>query len=571
MFSKHQKQYQIFVVFFNHYRFHCFIVKNDNGLILLKRVAEKFDILTPEYYGFRYQSTCENNQWKWLNLSKSVIHQVKENNSKVLFSIRFADPAPHHIEDLFARHYLYLQSLYMMMVYDYKFSREILEIIYSHILQINYGDYSDDMKYIVQNEFDDALLFKNVLSKYKLLKGNIPVQSELFTLVLFSKHPLYNLQVYESTFDGVPQLLGLNHRGVSVLTDRLDIKYTIPWVLLVEVRVIKDICILTLKNINFSSLRIVQYLSPSIEQLFKEINVDNKKQKSKYIELFFKFKTQPIASDFVTDCIQIYSFYNGYVDTKRNLNKSMTKSSKNKGFKSLIDIRNKRINPAANILHARLSIKSIKMLKDPPIPKCFTLKHVEDFDLVFSVIPFNRDNRNNKGNTMICLPAKLEGISNLNNIFVNDQTEKENALFPYDQSNINATNLTMERSFEEFLSETQFNEKLLCNSEINFEDEALTFTEEIDEVIKEAETFFSDPNLKNPKIVDPTNNSEKEKLPTEMYKFLRSQEALYNAISTKINGGSIQPHSSGFNKIYDATHEHFPNGITYLHRKTSST
>ncbi|KAF1744915.1 hypothetical protein MXB_908 [Myxobolus squamalis] len=399
---------------------------------------------------------------------------------KLLFSVRFFDPQPNEMEDTFARHYIYLQCLYLIMIKSYKLPPELQIVLYPYILQINYGNYSDVLLEQLKEDFPDPKQAERVIRQYKLLNGQSAEQSELFALIIFSKYPLFNMQVYSANLKGTPFFVGLNHAGISILTNTKNIKYTIPWMILQEIRAIKDVCIISFLNVYASNLTDLAYFSPAVEELIK--NIDTDKTNAKYIDVGLKFEKSTIASDFLSDCIKMHTFYSDYSKRKHNFKKFLPRNNKI-DFKN---IRNTNISPTKNSVHVRFSVRQIRMLRDSPLPKYYILNNIDDFEMIFKVIPLKNDDKENINN-LIDKPSL-------------DIMEKKNEITDVkiltDNDTINCNHDIMnDKPFDLSLNEQEFNLQLLSNSEISNEEDAITFNEEIEQAIKETDSFFDSPDL----------------------------------------------------------------------------
>lgn len=367
------------------------------------------------------------------------------------------------------------------------------------------------------------------MDKYEELGGYTMEKSELYSLLLLSRHPLYNTNLHSCEFKADPQRLGISHRGISFTHVDNTVKYTIPWSLLQKIRMIRDFCVVTILNYtnvnNFDCNVPVAELC--IENLINDFRFEADKTVSKTIEIAFKFKSILAACDFVNDCSSFHVFYANL--TNRDCSSLVNDFKKRKVFftKTLREVRSTHVSPSTNFINTRFSIKSLKMLTESPFPNDFVLEAVEDFSMLFAKVPFKRDENEITQPIVYCLPAVLPDFYDKNSTI-----SEPHAI----ETEVNRDEMTMEQPLEGLLSEDDFNLKLLCDSEINYEEEVITFNEEIEEAVKETETFFNNPILINPDLVEKQAESNPNKLPKELHKFLLSKELLLETLSQKLAG-----------------------------------
>ncbi|CAB0005793.1 unnamed protein product [Nesidiocoris tenuis] len=122
----------------------CQLSAADKGSNLLDHICEQLNLVEKDYFGLRYVDTAR--QRHWLDLSKSVIKQIKDMDPILFnFRVKFYPPDPFKLKEDITRYHIFLQlkrDLVHGRLYCTQHESSYLAAL---IVQAEYGDYDPDV------------------------------------------------------------------------------------------------------------------------------------------------------------------------------------------------------------------------------------------------------------------------------------------------------------------------------------------------------------------------------------------------------------------------------------------
>ncbi|KII65128.1 hypothetical protein RF11_05401 [Thelohanellus kitauei] len=492
MFFKQTKQYTISILFFNKYTFKCFISKNFTGANLLCLCITRLGVTIPDYYGLRYRDPADNKDWKWLDLRQNVITQIT----------------------------------------------------------VNFGNYHADCKEFYNNQLSTNEIDQTIV-KYSKMAGQTSHQTELLILLEFARYPFYNLTFYRAIFRETEKFIGLNSQGFYMFDEQKNHKYHISWIYFEEIVAVKDTCILRL--INYPPITYNDLMTENLEDILEgSANVKNPKLVR---ELKLKFKKRSQLKSFYDDFTQNRYFY---IDAG-----SKNQKNKPKGClaNNLAYVRRLHPKSSTHRLDKRYSIKSLNFLINSPITEFVNLEDLEDFTLIFDYVPMKIKNTFSREHIFTSSiidtnpPKQYTDIQTESvkcNTFQNADESRECVTENFKSlETIHDTlhqQLTSDNS-NNSSNEQVFQKLLVCDSELKIEDH-ITIDEDLNQTIEKNENYFTNQQLTS--TINKENLSEHPKLlPAELQKFLKSNEALAEALITHIDENMATPTPKPSNMYQD--------------------
>lgn len=209
--------------------FPCEVEKRAKGQFLIFKVCEHLNLLEKDYFGLSYQDSSE--QKCWLDPTKEIKRQIRNNNWQFSFNVKFYPPDPSQLTEDITRYQLCLQLRQDISSGRLPCSFVTSALLASFLLQAELGDHDPEeprpLDYISDFTLGSAHnkeMEEKVLELHKAHRGMTPAQADAQFLENAKKLSMYGVDLHHAKdSEGVDILLGVCASGLLIYKDRLRI------------------------------------------------------------------------------------------------------------------------------------------------------------------------------------------------------------------------------------------------------------------------------------------------------------------------------------------------------------
>jgi len=222
--NKKLKKCHVFVP--NGQEYLCEIPKNALGEVLIKQFFEILNLIETDYFGLYFHDFASYN-W-WLEPNKPVKKQIKNEEWKLYFGVKFYPPKPCLLQEDCTRYYLVLQLRDDIFGGRLPCTFANHALLGSYVVQSELGDYDpslSDSKHYSEFKFapnQTKELELRIKALHELHKGQTPEQAELRYLQNVRRLPMYGIDLHHSRdVDNVDLNIGIGGCGINIYKNGL--------------------------------------------------------------------------------------------------------------------------------------------------------------------------------------------------------------------------------------------------------------------------------------------------------------------------------------------------------------
>ncbi|XP_046878270.1 band 4.1-like protein 2 isoform X9 [Hypomesus transpacificus] len=210
-------------------QFPCEVEKRAKGQFLFFKVCEHLNLLEKDYFGLSYRDNAD--QKCWLDPTKEIKRQIRNNNWQFSFNVKFYPPDPSQLTEDITRYLLCLQLREDISSGRLPCSFVTHALLGSYSLQAELGDHDSDesrpLDYISDFTFGSAQgkeMEEKVVELHKTHRGMTPAQADAQFLENAKKLSMYGVDLHHAKdSEGVDIMLGVCSSGLLIYKDRLRI------------------------------------------------------------------------------------------------------------------------------------------------------------------------------------------------------------------------------------------------------------------------------------------------------------------------------------------------------------
>ncbi|XP_067098452.1 band 4.1-like protein 2 isoform X4 [Osmerus mordax] len=210
-------------------KFPCEVEKRAKGQILFFKVCEHLNLLEKDYFGLSYRDNAD--QKCWLDPTKEIKRQIRNNNWQFSFNVKFYPPDPSQLTEDITRYLLCLQLREDISSGRLPCSFVTHALLGSYSLQAELGDHDSDESrlpdYVSDFTFGSAQgkeMEEKVVELHKSHRGMTPAQADAQFLENAKKLSMYGVDLHHAKdSEGVDIMLGVCSSGLLIYKDRLRI------------------------------------------------------------------------------------------------------------------------------------------------------------------------------------------------------------------------------------------------------------------------------------------------------------------------------------------------------------
>ncbi|KAM4581702.1 band 4.1-like protein 1 isoform 7-T8 [Fundulus diaphanus] len=204
------------------------IEKHSKGQTLMDMVCEHLNLLEKDYFGLTFADT--DSQKNWLDPSKEIKKQMRNNPWQFAFAVKFYPPDPSQLTEDITRYYLCLQLRDDILSGRLPCSFVTHALLGSYAIQAELGDYDLDdhgSDYVSDFRFapnQTRELEERVMELHRTYKGMTPAEAEMNFLENAKKLSMYGVDLHHAKdSEGIEIMLGVCANGLLIYRDRLRI------------------------------------------------------------------------------------------------------------------------------------------------------------------------------------------------------------------------------------------------------------------------------------------------------------------------------------------------------------
>ncbi|XP_054474823.1 band 4.1-like protein 2 isoform X2 [Anoplopoma fimbria] len=209
--------------------FTCEVEKRAKGQFLFFKVCEHLNLMEKDYFGLSYTDSRE--QTCWLDPTKEIKRQIRNNNWKFAFNVKFYPPDPSLLTEDITRYLLCLQLREDVSSGRLPCSFVTHALLGSYTLQAEFGDHEPDQPRPLDNvgqltfaPNQNKEMEEKILELHKSHRGMTPAQADVQFLENAKKLSMYGVDLHHAKdSEGVDIMLGVCANGLLVYKDRLRI------------------------------------------------------------------------------------------------------------------------------------------------------------------------------------------------------------------------------------------------------------------------------------------------------------------------------------------------------------
>uniref|UniRef100_A0A8C3ARI5 Erythrocyte membrane protein band 4.1 like 2 n=1 Tax=Cyclopterus lumpus TaxID=8103 RepID=A0A8C3ARI5_CYCLU len=204
-------------------------VKRAKGQFLFFKVCEHLNLMEKDYFGLSYKDSHE--QTCWLDPTKEIKRQIRNNNWQFAFNVKFYPPDPSLLTEDITRYLLCLQLREDVASGRLPCSFVTHALLGSYTLQAEFGDHEPDQPRPLDNvgqltfaPNQNKEMEEKILELHKSHRGMTPAQADVQFLENAKKLSMYGVDLHHAKdSEGVDIMLGVCANGLLVYKDRLRI------------------------------------------------------------------------------------------------------------------------------------------------------------------------------------------------------------------------------------------------------------------------------------------------------------------------------------------------------------
>ncbi|XP_068565008.1 band 4.1-like protein 2 isoform X8 [Cebidichthys violaceus] len=209
--------------------FACEVEKRAKGQFLFFKVCEHLNLMEKDYFGLSYTDSHE--QKCWLDPTKEIKRQIRNNNWQFVFNVKFYPPDPSLLTEDITRYLLCLQLREDVSSGRLPCSFVTHALLGSYTLQAEFGDHEPDQPRPLDNvgqltfaPNQNKEMEEKILELHKSHRGMTPAQADVQFLENAKKLSMYGVDLHHAKdSEGVDIMLGVCANGLLVYKDRLRI------------------------------------------------------------------------------------------------------------------------------------------------------------------------------------------------------------------------------------------------------------------------------------------------------------------------------------------------------------
>uniref|UniRef100_A0A8C3ARI7 Erythrocyte membrane protein band 4.1 like 2 n=1 Tax=Cyclopterus lumpus TaxID=8103 RepID=A0A8C3ARI7_CYCLU len=209
--------------------FSCEVEKRAKGQFLFFKVCEHLNLMEKDYFGLSYKDSHE--QTCWLDPTKEIKRQIRNNNWQFAFNVKFYPPDPSLLTEDITRYLLCLQLREDVASGRLPCSFVTHALLGSYTLQAEFGDHEPDQPRPLDNvgqltfaPNQNKEMEEKILELHKSHRGMTPAQADVQFLENAKKLSMYGVDLHHAKdSEGVDIMLGVCANGLLVYKDRLRI------------------------------------------------------------------------------------------------------------------------------------------------------------------------------------------------------------------------------------------------------------------------------------------------------------------------------------------------------------
>ncbi|XP_031721954.1 band 4.1-like protein 2 isoform X12 [Anarrhichthys ocellatus] len=209
--------------------FDCEVEKRAKGQFLFFKVCEHLNLMEKDYFGLSYTDSHE--QKCWLDPTKEIKRQIRNNNGQFVFNVKFYPPDPSLLTEDITRYLLCLQLREDVASGRLPCSFVTHALLGSYTLQAEFGDHEPEQPRPLDNvgqltfaPNQNKEMEEKVLELHKSHRGMTPAQADVQFLENAKKLSMYGVDLHHAKdSEGVDIMLGVCANGLLVYKDRLRI------------------------------------------------------------------------------------------------------------------------------------------------------------------------------------------------------------------------------------------------------------------------------------------------------------------------------------------------------------
>ncbi|KAM8832311.1 band 4.1-like protein 2 isoform 8-T15 [Spinachia spinachia] len=209
--------------------FTCEVEKRAKGQFLFFKVCEHLNLMEKDYFGLFYMDN--HAQTCWLDPTKDIKRQIRNNNWQFVFNVKFYPPDPSLLTEDITRYLLCLQLREDVASGRLPCSFVTHALLGSYTLQAEFGDHEPDQPRPLDNvgqltfaPNQNKDMEEKILELHKSLRGMTPAQADAQFLENAKKLSMYGVDLHHAKdSEGVDIMLGVCANGLLVYKDRLRI------------------------------------------------------------------------------------------------------------------------------------------------------------------------------------------------------------------------------------------------------------------------------------------------------------------------------------------------------------
>uniref|UniRef100_A0A8C3ARG3 Erythrocyte membrane protein band 4.1 like 2 n=1 Tax=Cyclopterus lumpus TaxID=8103 RepID=A0A8C3ARG3_CYCLU len=205
------------------------LCKRAKGQFLFFKVCEHLNLMEKDYFGLSYKDSHE--QTCWLDPTKEIKRQIRNNNWQFAFNVKFYPPDPSLLTEDITRYLLCLQLREDVASGRLPCSFVTHALLGSYTLQAEFGDHEPDQPRPLDNvgqltfaPNQNKEMEEKILELHKSHRGMTPAQADVQFLENAKKLSMYGVDLHHAKdSEGVDIMLGVCANGLLVYKDRLRI------------------------------------------------------------------------------------------------------------------------------------------------------------------------------------------------------------------------------------------------------------------------------------------------------------------------------------------------------------
>ncbi|CAL8138232.1 unnamed protein product [Orchesella dallaii] len=198
----------------------CEFQPHHKGQFIMDFVCRQLNIAEKDYFGLRYVDT--NKQRHWLDLSKSIVKQLRDMAYIVCFRFKFYPNDPMLLKEEVSRYQLVLQLRRDILHGRLYSTLSDMATLASFIIQSELGDHDPEVhtgNYISDYELvsrQSHELEEKAMELHQKLKGLTPSEADILFLKKAATLDTYGIDPHPvKDQQGEQVYLGINHTGIS--------------------------------------------------------------------------------------------------------------------------------------------------------------------------------------------------------------------------------------------------------------------------------------------------------------------------------------------------------------------